>query len=79
MDLGKIKVLGHIKLCLCQGFPHWGSFVHVLLWMVAAGVMIPPACFSVARLGHARVSRPVGYSEYIACFLSALSAVELDV
>ena len=64
MHRDEIKRRGHIYRCLCQGFLHRGSCVHVLLWMVAAGIMEPPACFSAARLGHVRAGRPVSYSEY---------------
>ena len=67
MNRELIGTLGFIYRCLCQGFLHRGSCVHVLQWMVSAEVMTPPACFCATRLGHARVGRPSGYGMCMAC------------
>ena len=78
-DREKIKEMGGIKRCLCLEFLQRGSFVHVLQWMVAVGIMIPPACFSAARLGKKRTGRPASYSEYITCCQPAQPSLAVDV
>ena len=78
MHREQIIARGHIYRCLCHGFLLRGSCVHVLLWMVAAAIMEPPACFSADRLGHARVGRPLDYGEKLS-LCGAVSAMRTHI